>query len=150
VLVGALCAPDYTGRGSGRVETCVRLVPFVCVAELAVDLGVGFCALLAAAIPSLHAHLSSTPSSISLLAIAEDNFGHLSLWICHCSFGYHFCTPRCIETTVIASHQMHTDSQETERSKRTISTRFMRAEPSRNLGRDPRGASVAIHAELAV
>jgi len=45
---------------------------------------------------------------------------------------------------------MQTIFQHTNRSTRTISTRFMRAEPSRNLGRDPRRARVAIHAELAV
>jgi hypothetical protein len=42
VLVGALGAPDDSGRGAGGVETGVGFVAFVRVAELAMDLGVCF------------------------------------------------------------------------------------------------------------
>jgi hypothetical protein len=42
VLVGSLCAPNYTSGSSGGVEACVGLVAFMGIAELAVDFGVGF------------------------------------------------------------------------------------------------------------
>lgn len=43
VLGGALGAPDYTGGGAAGVEAGVRLVAFVRVAELTVDLGLELC-----------------------------------------------------------------------------------------------------------
>jgi hypothetical protein len=43
VLVGSLCAPNHTSGSSGGVETCVGLMAFVGVTELAMDFGVGLC-----------------------------------------------------------------------------------------------------------
>lgn len=43
VLVGAFCAPYYTGGGASGVEAGVGAVAFVRISELAMDLGVGFC-----------------------------------------------------------------------------------------------------------
>jgi hypothetical protein len=42
MFVGTLSAPNDTSGCASRVETSVRLVAFVCVAELAMDLGVSF------------------------------------------------------------------------------------------------------------
>ena len=43
ILVGTLGSPDYTGRGTGCVETCVRLVAFVGLTKLPVDFGAELC-----------------------------------------------------------------------------------------------------------
>lgn len=43
MLVGSFGTPDYTGGGSSWVETGVGFVSFVSIAELTMDLRVGFC-----------------------------------------------------------------------------------------------------------
>jgi len=43
MLICPLCAPDYTRRCSGRIQTGVRFVAFVRVTELAMDFGIYFC-----------------------------------------------------------------------------------------------------------
>lgn len=45
MLVGAFSAPDDPSGGTGRVETSMGFVTLVGIAELLVDLGVGFCNL---------------------------------------------------------------------------------------------------------
>jgi len=37
MLVGTLCGPDYTGRGTGRIESSMGTMSLVGVAELTVD-----------------------------------------------------------------------------------------------------------------
>jgi len=42
VLVGSLGRPHYTGRGAGRIKSGVRLVTFVGITELFVNVGLLF------------------------------------------------------------------------------------------------------------